>query len=628
MPKSVRSNLVFLCILVLLLGSASCLQGAEPKRLSRAESFLGIHFDFHAGPDCMEVGKNTTPEMIESIINMVKPDYLQTDCKGHRGISSYPTKIGYPAPGIIGDPLKIWRETTAKHGVGLYMHYSGVLDMEAVMKHPEWAVVDAEGKVFDASDHMKGAVSVFGPYNDLMLIPQLKELAGEYKVDGVWIDGECWGTTRDYGEKACKLFKEKTGFTTIPQNQADPYWKEWLEFHREGFRDYMRHYIAEVKKTNPEFQICSNWAFTDLMPEGVCAPVDFISGDYSPEDSVNSARLSARYIAAQKVPWDLMSWSFTLKKDAQGRHFKTAPQMSREAAIVLMMGGGYQTYITQNRDGSVDLNKVVPMGETAPFCRARQPFCHKAEQVPQVVILFSTDSAYRQSNSVFCPMWDIGNGNLKGTLYALLENQYSVEIKSECHLKENMKDYPLVVVPEWKHLDPAFITKLADYVRDGGNILLIGSETMSGIPDELKKETKVSFGKGNIAAIPENLATEYATKRDPAVREKIVKMVQLLFPKPIVEVKGSEFVDVVVNRKDGKLGIHLVNVSGPHADSAHPIIDSIEPIPSLEVSIRLDRKPNQITRQPSGTACKFTFENGIARLTLNNLEIYDILVIE
>ena len=45
------------------------------------------------------------------------------------------------------------------------------------------------------------------------------------------------------------------------------------------------------------------------MAEPVSAPLDFLSGDYSPEDSVNSARLSARYLARQGKTWDLMAWS-------------------------------------------------------------------------------------------------------------------------------------------------------------------------------------------------------------------------------------------------------------------------------------------------------------------------------
>ena len=120
-----------------------------PKRLRRADSFLGIHFDFHAGPDCNEIGKNTTRAMVENIINQVHPDYIQIDCKGHPGLSSYPTKVGNPAPGFVGDPLRLWRQVTAERGVALYMHYSGVWDSEAISHHPDWAVVNADGKTND-----------------------------------------------------------------------------------------------------------------------------------------------------------------------------------------------------------------------------------------------------------------------------------------------------------------------------------------------------------------------------------------------------------------------------------------------------------------------------------------------
>ena len=156
-----------------------------PKRLKRAESFLGVHFDFHAGPDCTEIGKNTTRAMVENIINQVQPDYLQIDCKGHRGLSSYPTKVGNRAPGFVGDPLRVWRQVTAERGIALYMHYSGVWDSEVITRYPNWGAVNADGKV------NWRATSFFGPYADRLLIPQLRELAGEYGVDGAWIDGEC-----------------------------------------------------------------------------------------------------------------------------------------------------------------------------------------------------------------------------------------------------------------------------------------------------------------------------------------------------------------------------------------------------------------------------------------------------
>jgi hypothetical protein len=129
----------------------------NPKRLKRADSFLGIHFDFHAGPDNPEIGRNTTPEMTEAIIDAAHPDYIQIDCKGHPGISSYPTKVGNPAPHFAGDPLRVWREATARRGVALYMHYSGVWDSEAIRQHPDWAAINADGKT------NANATSFYGP---------------------------------------------------------------------------------------------------------------------------------------------------------------------------------------------------------------------------------------------------------------------------------------------------------------------------------------------------------------------------------------------------------------------------------------------------------------------------------
>jgi hypothetical protein len=73
---------------LLVCGLAIEASAAEPPRLRRAEAFLGIHFDFHAGDDCDRVGARTTPEMVQTVIDKVRPDYIQIDCKGHRGYSS------------------------------------------------------------------------------------------------------------------------------------------------------------------------------------------------------------------------------------------------------------------------------------------------------------------------------------------------------------------------------------------------------------------------------------------------------------------------------------------------------------------------------------------------------------
>lgn len=599
-------------------GTVIC--GQEPERLRREQSFLGIHFDFHAGSDCNEIGKNTTPEMVQTIIDKVQPDYIQTDCKGHAGYSSYPTKVGNRAPGFVGDPLLIWRDVTAKNGIGLYMHYSGVWDTRAIELHPEWAAIHADGT------RDKDKTSVFGTYVDQLLVPQLKELAGDYHVDGVWVDGECWATIPDYGERAVRLFRESTGINDIPKSAADPHWYEWMQFHREGFRKYVRHYVASVRSEYPDFQICSNWAFTHHMPEPVSVALDFLSGDYAPNNSVNSARYAGRYLASQGLPWDLMAWSFSTNPFP--REQKTAVQLKREAAIVLALGGGFQAYFTQNRDGSVRLEEMQVMEEVAKFARERQPWCHHSVQIPQVALLLSTSDYQRNAGSLF-PQY---KGQSQGVLQCLLESQYSVDLVSEETLAPDMSRFPIVVIPEWKNISPAFCTDLVEYAKGGGSLLIIGQETsayfasLAGMQLQNTRFTSSTLGKGKIGFLPLAIGAEYEKSGNEKLREQLNAALQIMFPNPLVEISGSPWIDVSMSQLKGTKLVHLVNTSGDHKGAG--IIQSIEPVGPLNVSIRCENKPTKITLQPEGKICDFVYADGKAQVKVDQVNIYDILVIE
>lgn len=590
------------------------------ERLRRDQSFLGVHFDFHAGPSDKNIGANTTPQMVGTILDMVHPDYIQVDCKGHPGYSSYPTEVGNPAPGLVTDPLAVWRKVTADRGVGLYMHYSGVWDARAVELHPDWAVKDPSGKPSDR------ITSVFGPYVDKLLVPQLKELAGKYGVDGMWVDGECWAATLDYGEKAVRLFKEETGFDA-PRSPQEPHWFEWKQFCREAYRRYLRHYIAAVKSEYPEFQICSNWAYTHHMSEPVSAPVDFLSGDYSARNSVNSARVAARYLAWQGVPWDLMAWGFADVDKV--RHYKPSAQLMRETAVTLSQGGGFQAYYTQNRDGSLNVDNLKPMADVAVFARARQPYCHHSVSVPQVAVLVSTYD-YQHRNDALFPNT---TGGAAGILECLLEAQYSVDLVGEATLQPDMSRFPLIVVPECVTLSEVFRDDLLEYVKAGGSLLVIGKamsdffSKASGVGLKGSDWFSAGLGSGRIGFIPEEIAGDYeAGKGSDGIRARVNILVNELFPEPMIEVVSSPYVDVSLRTLNGKLQVHLVNTSGDHKNT--PILESFDPVKDIEVSLRLPEKPSRIVCQPEGKDLKFKYKNGKATFKLPSLEIYDIIEVE
>ncbi len=649
-------------------------QTVLPVRLDRAHSYFGLHFDFHAGPDCNEVGKNVNDSMVNNLIDKVHPDFIQVDCKGHPGYSSYPTKVGNPVPGFVRDQLRIWRNVTAKRGVSLYLHYSGVWDSRAIELHPNWAAIAADGTP------NKNSTSVFGNYADSLLIPQLKELASVYGVDGVWVDGDCWAHQLDYSAKSLAMFKEKTGIGDIPRKPGDPNWKEFLQFNREGFKSYVSKYTNALHASNPKFQVASNWAFSTFIPEPVSIPVDFISGDFSALNSVNSARSEARFIRNQGKPWDLMAWGFSWMGNEPGTQcVKSAVQIERELASVISLGGGVQIYLQQKRDGSIN-NWMIPMiAEAAKFCRERQPWCQNVVGVPQIGLILSKDALYDKTNRLFGG-FDRELTPLKGIMQNLLASQYVVDIVAEHHLAEISK-YPLLIYPEWETITPDFKKKLLDYVSQGGKLLLIGPNSASLFKDELNVTFKASpevknngleynkwiaelmslsqgvipgngvrsfgkyykeinmegpsetaatitkYGKGEIAATYLEMGKASMIRSAPVLRDFLAALVREIF-KPEVTVTGSHNVDVTLNRKQGELILNLVNASGPHDNEKVMAFDEIPTVGPLQIQLQYPTKPKKVMLQPENRPLAFTYQDGLVTCSLPQLKIHEIVVVE
>lgn len=648
------------------------------QRLKRSESFLGIHFDFHAREDCTEVGKHVTPEMIADIISKVEPDYMQCDCKGHPGVASFPSKVSTPVPGFEKDQLRIWRDVTAERGVSLYMHYSGVWDNDAMRRFPAWAAVNADG----TADPQKS--SLFGPYVDELLIPQLKELIDDYGVDGVWIDGDCWATKQDYCDAAIKKFRDQYGQVDIPRDEDDELFFEYSEMCRQAFRVYLEHYVTELHGYSPNFQIASNWAYSSQMPEPVNIPVDYISGDYSLQDSVNSARFEGRCMQRQGKPWDLMAWAFSCRFGERSNCTKSIPQLKQEAAVVLALGGGFQAYFKQKRDGSIHPWEMKLMAAVAEFARERQQLCHRGDPVPQVALLYSGKAFYRANKQLFGGGW--GNKNLialRGVLQALLDSQHVVEICMEHHLTGRMDEYECIVVPEWEYLEEDFADELRAYAKRGGSLLLIGPKTTSLFENELGVEIHAdtegeakrwlthsgwnagfigsyrtvtagsdvveygrhhehndpdfepgepaaiyrSYGKGTVGAVLFEFGKQYLHGTTSTFRSFLGDLVDTVAPDQMVSVSGSRYVDVSLTRKDDRLLVHLVNTAGPHGDPDVYVYDEVIPLGPLTVNVRLEKAPSAVVLEPAGADLEHSYSDGVLEVTVPRLEYYDIVAI-
>lgn len=653
------------------------------KFKKRKDTIFGLHFDFHATENSPSIGETFTAEMVQEIIDLVKPEFIQCDCKGHPGVSSYPTKVGNAAPVIDKDILKIWRQVTAKNGIPLFAHYSGLWDGVAAKNNPEWRIVENFG-----IEEYKMAINLFCDYPEKLMIPQLYELADDYNINGVWVDGDCWGVLRDQSKKIQQAFFERTGIEKLPENRGDEGFDEYLDLLRELYRKYLNNYTKSVHQKYPDFQIASNWAYTTYMPEKVEADVDFLSGDVFGNNEINHARYEAKYLAQQNTPWDLMVWGdarVVAKADdptgggGQYSAYKTSVQLKQEASQILAHGGGFQIYYMQNKDGSVDISRLKPAVELAKFCKSRKPYCFRGKQKSEIAVYFCTNTAYKMANEAFGFM-DGTLNFLKGDVALMSSFGLPVDFVSEHHISKDIDRYSVIVVPEWECVFNK--AELLAFAERGGNLLILGSYATKNFADELgidiseiKTDRRIriynndisgnvgvptnvavinaneaeivgyldyneetenvkviaatvkSYGKGKIAGVYFDTGLMYKEYKDIVLSDLIKNVTDILIPEKRAEVKGSRYVEITISEVDGNLCVGLLNTAGPHADPTVLAYDEIPTINGLTVRVKCE-KPNAIYKEPQHISMPFAYEKGVAEIKVDKLEIYDILCIK
>jgi hypothetical protein len=648
----------------LALAAATTLQ-SQPKR--RQDSFFGLHFDLHPNNTDLALGRDLTPAMAARLLDKVTPDYIQYDCKGHVGYLAYNSKISPAAANIVNDSLAIWRAATAARNIALYIHFSGVWDSLAIQQHPDWAVRHADGSPDP------NATSLFGPYPTERMIPQLKEAADKYNLDGAWIDGDCWATRPDYSPAAAKAFTQATGIANLPKNQNEPNWQEFLAFHREAFRRYVTRYVDELHRHRPNFQIASNWMYTTLVPERPTIPVDFVSGDYLGNASISTARLEARYLSASGKPWDLMAWGFQHNPNGPiPLSHKTAVQLQQEASVVLAQGGGFQIYYQPTRAGWIDDRLTNVMANVD-----RQSPSHHSETVPSIGVLFSTHSLYRTANKLF-GSWGAHTAPARGMIDALTAAHLPVDVIPEWKLAESAANYKLIVLPDWPDTGLEVKNTLLQFVRNGGSLLIAGAENAALFAPELgvnqpgearKQQTYIPgtelfanmaglwqdvqpttakvianrypaydtnrdatpaatwnpLGAGKIAAIYGPAGAVYSAAHAAPAREFIRQAVTAIHT-PEIEIDAPPSVEIVLRRKAGNTILHLLNTTGMQVAADYAVIDAIPPAGPIQISLKLPAKPAKVTLEPGGKPIQGTWRDNHWHGEIDRVHIHSILV--
>jgi hypothetical protein len=628
----------------------------------RDDSFFGVHYDLHAAADDTHLGAVLTHDYLRAEIERVAPDWLQCDAKGHPGFTSYPTSVGTPSPGIVHDALRIHRDVTRELGLPLVVHYSGVIDEQAVRLHPDWAVVDADGE----HDTMKTCVR--SGYRDELMIPQLLELVDDYDVDGIWVDGENWAAVPCWCERCREAFGRPVPTTTV-----DDLWPDWLAFHRDGFVAHVVAYCDAVHERKPTCQVTSNWMGGLIQPGDVPAAVDWLSGDAAPGVDIV---VNARALDGQDRAWELMTWGFITPKPGHPvTDLKPLAHLQQELAIGLACGGGVQIYDLPERSGHLVAWRQEVLAAMALWCRARHEVVRGTTSVPQAAVLQSDRHHYLHSD----PLFTTGDGDAPviGAVHALLDSHIHVDVINEADLLRRGGDYPLLVVPEQEDLSSEAIAALERYVEAGGHLLVTGSRAAAVMPAlvgarsagdpvagySLLRSGQASIkvtgpwqpvtlvdaraeahllaswephdatehvavtvrhaGTGRVVAAHGPLFAHHAEHHVPRCRDLIGELCALTGAELALEVDAPHRLHATLREKDGATIVHLVNMTGRHplaVVTTH--IEEVGPTGPVTVRVRTVRTPASVHLVPGHVEPRWATSAGWTTVELPDVDVH------
>jgi hypothetical protein len=587
--------------------------------------YFGLHYDLHANEKDTELGTRCGLDELLPALKLLRPDFVQTDCKGHPGMTSWPTTVpdGTTSPGVVKDALLQWREATRQLKMPLHCHYSGIWDRAAAKKHPDWAVQPPPGtEPAKPSEKMCPR----GPYLEKLLIPQLKELIDRYEVDGFWMDGELWAVEPCYCPRCLAAFRERSGLAEAPTSLEDPHWPEWQRFTLDGFKEYVASYVTAVHEHKEGVLVCSNWLQTFRnpgCPEDV--PTDWISGDNSWIWGLDGSRCEARWLCNRGKPWDIMLWAFSCSHGMGQPNspwtMKPVDMLAQEAAMLMATGGNVQVY----ENPSVRTGQLVPwrlqrLRELRRFIAKRRSLCQGTLGLPQVVVLHSEEHYYSQPSGMNL-MHGYDVSPVRGAVFALSECHYGVDVMDEWALLQTLYAFPVVVVPEQVRLSEKMLSALKRYVRAGGLLFVTGAGmaerfglSFLGV-EKLSCEENVTYhlplnkgrasvplhskswallqlskkgrgigklgrtplcderlldapaavftrvGQGRVLYVPADLFRDFAHNRYPLTREFVQELMKRLYPDPVVSIQAPLAVDVTMRFKNNALQFHFINRS-------------------------------------------------------------------
>lgn len=400
----------------------------------------------------------------------------------HVGHCYWPTSTGHMHRGLggrdtLGEILRLCHEG----GIDAIIYYSLIYNNWAYEKHPDWRILDIDGR---SSREKGGRGARYGvccpnsPGYRKFVCDQIGELCQNYDFEGIFFDMTFWPSVCYCPNCRTRYGSEVEG--DIPEI-IDWGKRPWCDFQRkrEGWlSEFAAMATSAVRKYKPEVTVehqCSTVASSWQL--GVTSTLaeqcDYVGGDFYGGILQQSFICKLYYNLTPNMPFEFMT---SICHPGLSDHTTSKPRELIEARALLALahGGAFLMIDAIDPIGTIDERKYRMVGDIFEETGRYEDYVG-GELCQDVAIYFSFDSKVDFSangKKVSDGAWDSNLPHVEASLgaaEALRSNHIPFGVISKRNLK-SLANHKVVILPNVLRLGDEEAEAIGKYISSGGNV--------------------------------------------------------------------------------------------------------------------------------------------------------------
>jgi hypothetical protein len=464
--------------------------------------------------------------------------YIQS----HVGLCYWPTKIGRMHKAFRG------REQMMRHlfdlchsaDMDVIAYYSNIFNNWAYDEHPEWRMLDINGK----GSRSTGRYGQCCPNNMAyrqFVSTQISEFCDYFEFEGVFFDMSFWPMVCYCKECKARWANEIGGEIPAVIDWRDIRWQQFSKKRYEWMGEFAQFSTNEVKKHKPDCSVEHQYALSlDSWLYGVNENLS-IASDYIGTDrygglSEQSFACKAWYNLTQNQPFQYMT-SRCYPNLVEHTTNKSMDQLRLTIMMTLMHNGATLIIDAIDPTGTFDERVYQKLGEIFGETKLYEKYFKRGEMSYDVGVYFKLDGKMDiENNEVPVDSTEAGNSSmpsyeaLNGAAVSLRKHHIPFSVVNNWKL-ELIDKLSILVLPDVPDMEMREIEAVAEFVRKGGKLYMSGHSA----PSLLQEIFDVQWN----GLTEENITYLAPTEASEVVFDEFTKQYPLVMFEKAVKISGK-----------------------------------------------------------------------------------------